>query len=50
MKANINLIFYNSHNNFGDQLSPFIFDMMINKDKYYPIKNKNTDGNYVCYN
>ena len=34
MKTNINLIFYNSQTNFGDQLSPFIFNMMINKDAY----------------
>lgn len=44
MKADINLIFYNSQTNFGDQLSPFIFDMMINKDKYNIHYNKDRGG------
>jgi pyruvyltransferase len=47
MKSNLNLIFYNSHNNFGDQLSPFILDMMVNKDKYIIHHNKNIDGNSI---
>jgi pyruvyltransferase len=44
MKTDLNLIFYNSHNNFGDQLSPFILDALVNKDKYNICYNKPGSG------
>ena len=43
MKTNLNLIFYNTQTNFGDQLSPFILDMLINNDKYSVSHNKPGD-------
>jgi pyruvyltransferase len=43
MKTNLNLIFYNTQTNFGDQLSPFILDMLINKEKYSVSHNKPGD-------
>lgn len=44
MKTNINLIFYNAQTNFGDQLSPFILDMLVNKEKHTVSYNAPGDG------
>lgn len=40
LKININLIYFNNWNNFGDELSPFIFENLLNKDKYTISYNK----------
>ena len=44
----INLIYFNRRNNFGDELSPFIIAYLVNKNKYKLIFNeKNKDINII---
>lgn len=35
MKESVNIIYYNKEYNFGDQISPFIVEQLLNKELYY---------------
>lgn len=50
-KEIVNLIYFNRWNNFGDELSKYITEQLINRDKYdlvYNKKHKNINYNLVC--
>lgn len=48
-KKNVNLIFYNTRYNFGDQLSIFITKSLLNNNKYNLVLNqKDADYHLIC--